>query len=127
MDVASRAAGGRVVDLVVDLDGSSLSTIRLVAAAFGADAGWSVDEIDDVKLALSEAFSLLLAGGDHVGRAVVSFDLHDRRIEVTFRAQDGRRPAEADDLTRRIAAAVVDRFEVADDHVTVAKAALELA
>ena len=49
------------------------ATLRTVVAAVGSDAGFSVDELDDVRLALSEVFSVLVDADCGAGRARVSF------------------------------------------------------
>ena len=46
-------------EVIVPLRTRYASTVRVIAASLGAEAGFTVDEIDDVRLALDEVFSLL--------------------------------------------------------------------
>ena len=55
-------------DVIVPLRTRYASTIRMIAASLGAEAGFTVDEIDDLRLALDEVFSLLAER--HVGDRV---------------------------------------------------------
>ena len=48
------------VDVTVPLRAEFASIVRLIAASLGADAGFTVDDIDDLRLALSEVFSSLV-------------------------------------------------------------------
>jgi anti-sigma regulatory factor (Ser/Thr protein kinase) len=100
------------------------STIRTVAAALGADAGFSIDELDDVRLALSEVFSALTDGA-HGGRAHVSFVVGDGSARIEIRSDDASRGIDLDDLALGILRSVTDRFEVAGGVIVLVKHATE--
>ena len=51
------AVDGSTVRLQVPSRDEFASTVRVVVASIGADAGFSVDDIDDLRLAVSEVFS----------------------------------------------------------------------
>ena len=60
------------VELDLPLAHRHASTVRVVAASLGADAGLTVDEIEDLRLGVNEAVSVLAdvdatVGGAHCG------------------------------------------------------------
>lgn len=108
------------IDLEFPLHTRWASTARAVAAAVCADLDFSVDAIDDLRLAINEAVSVLadvdVEPGDD---ARLTIALVPERGAVTVRCS--RRgvvdpvPAEAlDPIARRILDAVVDEFSVDD-------------
>jgi hypothetical protein len=98
------------------------STIRIIAASLGADAGFTVDEIDDVRLGLDEVFSMLAER--HVGdRVRTSFRLDGNELIATLTLESGPVDVEPDELATNILRSVVDRFEFTADGVTLAKRA----
>ena len=104
------------VELVVPLDVRYGSLLRLVAAAVTADAGFSVDEIDDVRLGLSEVFALL-ADGNEGGRLLTTFHVDGRRLEIRLRPESDTIGIEPDELALAILRSVVDRFELGGDTI----------
>ena len=113
------------VDVIVPLVPRCASTLRTVAASFGADAGFSIDEIDDFKLALTEAFSLLVSR--HAGtRARASFTPARSALSVRLSLESGLAIAvEPDELALAILRAVVDSYEIGSTAVTLNKRAAE--
>ncbi len=91
---------------------------RLSAAGLAADLGFSVEEVDDLRVAVDELFFYLV--DDAAGGAIhIDFALLEDGITV-----EGRRPssmkrtaesAEIDDLVREILAVTVDQWEVRAD------------
>jgi anti-sigma regulatory factor (Ser/Thr protein kinase) len=108
----------------VPLRAEYASTIRTVAAALGADAGFSIDELDDVRLALSEVFSALTDGADG-GRAHVSFVVADGSAHIEIRSDDASRSIDLDELALGILRSVTDRFEIAGGVIVLVKHATE--
>lgn len=87
--VPARPAYGRVV--------------RVGAAALALRQGMSFAEIDDVRLAIDEAWILLLDGSDDEG---------DGEIDCMFRMVDGRFELEASNTgEHRIGSDAINRFE----------------
>jgi anti-sigma regulatory factor (Ser/Thr protein kinase) len=113
------------VDIEIPLHTRHASTVRAVAAAVGADLGFSVDAIDDLRLGVNEAVALL----SDVDPAP------DARLKITFETSDGvvtvrcTRRGVADELqdddidvlARRILDAVVDEYSVVGGTFTVVK------
>ena len=84
----------------------SIHLLRTVATSAGAWSDMSVDDIDDVALAVTEAASHLLS--NHLSASTLRLQLSaiDRGIRVRVQrrwrprgAQDGRRNAHADEAT----------------------------
>lgn len=103
------AADQHVVRLSVPLDVRHASTVRLLASSVAADAGLSVDDIDDFRLGINEAVSVLAdepaVGG---GRLELEFQVSSGAVAATVTRSDGAGASELDELARRILDAVVD-------------------
>ncbi len=110
----------RPVQLTAPAERASVRLARLVAAGVGAEAGLSIDDTEDLRIAVSELVALLVDGSDDPRESIV----------VTYRAQPGevavdgeresatatpddRAGAAVDDLALEILRVVVDdhRFE----------------
>lgn len=116
-----------VVDLIVPLESRYASTLRTLTASFGVETGFSVDEIDDFKLALTEAFSMLVI--NHQGkRARVSFSVAASTLAVRLSLDAGGEiRVEPDELALAILRAVVDSYEIGESAITLTKIATETA
>jgi len=103
-----------------------IATLRTVAASIGADAGFSIDEIDDLRLAISEVVSSLAESGDGSDdRVETVFEVGAARVAVTITTQHGERDIELDDLAASILNSVVDEFRVDGSVVVLVKTASE--
>jgi serine/threonine-protein kinase RsbW len=126
--VADSAGNGVVaddiVDVVVPLRAEFAATLRVVAATLGADAGFTVDEIDDLRLALSEVFSSL-ADGAPEGRCRARFHRRDDGLAVTLGWESPGATIVLDDLAATILATVVDEYRSDTVGVTLVKRAGE--
>lgn len=104
------------------------STLRVIAASLGADAGFSVDDIDDLRLAVSEVFTLLVEADEAVGaRCITRFLVHDNVVEVVLTGT-GVHDSESlalDPLAATILSSVVDEYSVDSDGVRLVKRAAE--
>jgi serine/threonine-protein kinase RsbW len=128
-----RALDAHRVEVIVPLQSAFLSTLRTMTAALAADAGFSIDEIDDVRLALGEVVTAYLDAGSGTegdgdagnDRAHATFLVGDASLTVTVRPEHGEARVEFDELASGILAAVVDDHRVGDDGVTLAKRAVE--
>mgnify|MGYP001793689580 CR=1 FL=1 len=116
-----------IVDLAVPLRVDFAVSVRIMTASLAADVGFTVDEIDDLRLGVSEVFTLLadhdLAAADE--RCHVTYVVSDGEISVTMRRSGSRDPVELDPLATSILASVVDEHQVDADGVTVVKRASE--
>jgi hypothetical protein len=100
------------IDVAVPLRAEFASTLRTLAASVGADAGMSVDELDDLRLALSEIFAVLAEKGPTEGRALVSIELVPGELLVSIRSDQDDVEYELDELASTILRSVTDSHEV---------------
>jgi hypothetical protein len=113
------------IELSVPLRGKFASTLRILIAALGADAGFSIDEIDDAKLAVTEVFSLM-ADDQEDRRVQIGLWIDDATLEVRMSPLSGT-TALPDELARAILDAVVDSYDISAEVVTLTKCAVERA
>ncbi len=115
------------IDIAVPLRDEHAATLRLIVASLGSENGLSIDEIDDVKLAVSEVFTLLSDDAEEVGatRAHVAYTVAPGSITITLhRGLDDERLV-LDTLAETILSSVVDRHVVDNTGVTLVKVADE--
>jgi anti-sigma regulatory factor (Ser/Thr protein kinase) len=100
-----------------------------MAAALGADAGFSVDELDDIRLALSEVFSALAdaASQDTDARVHVSFAVSPGSVRIDVSAEGSATNIDLDELALGILRSVSDDFDVTPTAVVLVKHATEAA
>ncbi|CAN5641314.1 hypothetical protein BH10ACT2_BH10ACT2_22230 [soil metagenome] len=122
----NEATGGDVVDVIVPLSPRYAATLRTMTASFGVDAGFSIDEIDDCKLALTEAFSMLIAA--HADkRARVSFAAVTPVLSMRLSLESEAALAiEPDELALVILRSVVDSYTFTDSAIALEKRATEM-
>lgn len=119
------------VDIEIPLHTRHASTVRAVAAAVCADLGFSVDDIDDLRLGVNEAIALLAdveASAD--ARLRITFEPTTSMVTVrcTRLGVDGDlADDDLDTLARRILDAVVDEYTIAGGTFTVVKRAVAVA
>jgi hypothetical protein len=114
------AASADRVEISVPLRTEYFATLRTLAAALGADAGFSVDEIEDLRLAISEVVTSLGDGAASPdtpdarsdARIDATFEIGDSRIGVTISMHPDGGNLELDDLASVILGSVVDGYEV---------------
>ncbi len=119
--MSDAAASEDTVDLTVPLDTRFAATVRLVAASLGADLGFDVDDLDDLRLGVSEVFTLL-AEHQPEGRAHISLTPGDGRLTVRMRSDPASGPLHLDVISRNILDTALDGFEEnTDGSVTLVK------
>lgn len=118
-----------VVDLAVPLRVDYAVSVRIMTASLAADVGFTVDEIDDLRLGVSEVFTLFADhDGDDAGeRCHVTYAVTDGEISVKMTRTGTSEPLELDPLAKSILTSVVDEHHVDVDGVTVVKRASEAA
>lgn len=102
----------RPVKLIAPAERSSVRLVRILAAGVAADAGLSIDDTEDLRIAVSELVALLVdGGGDDSSMIEVEFGhasgevvVEGHRAAVTGAVD----PAEVDDLVLGILRVVVD-------------------
>jgi serine/threonine-protein kinase RsbW len=116
------------IELTVPLRTEFAATVRTIAASLGADLGFSVDEIDDVRLGISEVYSVLVeCADDSSSRASVVFAAGSDHLEVGITADGWLEDVELDELATSILRSVTDEFDVGMAGVTMIKRGVESA
>lgn len=96
------------------------STARAVVAALAADAGFSIDDIEDLRLAVDEAISVVCDRAEGGARLHLGFSRTARQVTATVALVDETSGGQVDGtvaldpLAERILGAVVDSFSI--DH-----------
>ena len=103
--------GSRQIQLIAPAERGSVRLARILAAGVAADAGLSVDDTEDLRIAVSELVALLVEEPDG-GRAIeVTFHAptaRSRSRAPTGRGTADRRGPQVDDLVLGILRVVVD-------------------
>ena len=94
-----------------------LRLARLAVADVGARAGWSYEDIDDLRIAVDELCYAIGAGAEH-GRLTLTYSVTGQQIEVRGRGEATTPLAAPGELARAIIAAVVDEFDLDVDTLT---------
>lgn len=117
-----------LVEVSVPLRTDFIATLRTVAASLGADVGFSIDEIDDLRLAISEIVSSLIDSTTSTeDRIVASFEVGAAGVAVAITTEGGEIDVQLDDLAASILESVVDEYAVAGPRVSLVKLASEAA
>ena len=103
-----------VISLTVPASPKFVRLVRIGAASIARRKGMSVRSIDDLRLAVDEAFTLLLADEPHRGAVDVTFEVDDQELLVraTQRLDNGPIPVEPESVVRFevVLTDLVDRF-----------------
>ncbi len=108
------------VEIDLPLSAKYASTVRAVAASIAAEIGLSIQDIDDLRLGVNEAISVLTDVDDdaldlEVARLTVRFEAEGDRIGVAAsRSGVGSADLQIDMLAEKILGAVVDEFSIDD-------------
>jgi hypothetical protein len=113
------------VELNLPLHVRHASTVRAVSSSIAADSGFSVDDIEDLRLGVNEVVSVV-ADADHDGRArlIVSFEFGAGSVRFAARRTGVEASLSTDDidpLAERILRAVTDEFFVDEAAFVVVK------
>jgi len=110
--VSSNQPRDPVVSLGFPPSSRFLSAARLVATSLGADAGLTVDDLDDLRLGVNELVTTLVDTADGASRIALEYVTQDSSITVSGRVDGPTRDLEPDELSVRILAAVADHYEL---------------
>jgi serine/threonine-protein kinase RsbW len=83
-----------IVELKLPADGAYLSVLRTATAGLAARLDFTLDEIEDLRIAVDEACALLLTDAPEKGELSCIFSLSPQALSVTVTApsQSGRPP-----------------------------------
>ena len=110
-----------VVEVAVPLRPEFAMTVRTVAASLAADSGFTIEELDDLRLAISEVYSVIVNLGADSSRARVGFALTAGAITVSFTSDSLAGEVRFDELATNILRAVVDDYRIDRSGATLTK------
>ena len=86
----------RDVFVQVPADSAYVSVLRTTTAGLAARLDFTLDDIEDLRIAVGEACATVLAGSDGRGHLECSFGLGEEEIEVSVAAENpsGKPPVE---------------------------------
>lgn len=82
---AEQPAPGDVVEIRLPADANFVSIARLVAAGLGARAELTVDDVEDLRLAVDEACALLLPHATDAGALELRFTVEAGQVSAAVR------------------------------------------
>ena len=104
------------VALSLPADPRHLRLARLTASGFSADLGFSLDEVEELRLAVGEASALLVEHAAAGARLTVRYHDDDGELVVEGRCPaDAGSPLTVDPVAEAVLANTVDAFEVDRD------------
>lgn len=113
--VEAGASDTDVISLTIPASTRFVRLARIAVASIARRRGLSVRAIDDLRLAVDEAFALLLSEEDHDGSVEVTFevDRHELLVAIVQRIPDGPAPVDEEIVSafEVIIADLVDRCE----------------
>lgn len=98
-----------------------IGAVRATAASLANDLGFSLDDIDDLRLGIDEALSLLVEASPEETSIAVGFHLGEDEIEVQIRTDELARDVVVDDLAAHVLGAVTEDFDVSGSNVRLRK------
>jgi serine/threonine-protein kinase RsbW len=73
------------VTLVLPTKNEFVSTARLTASSVANRIGFNIDEVEDIKVAVSEVCNIILSKvGDKISQYKISFEIDSDKLEITF-------------------------------------------
>jgi len=84
----------------------------LAGSALASRAGFSIDEVDDLRIAIDELAAVLVQATGGVGDLELIFELDDDGVRVQGRVESPAQPS-VPELTEKILDVVVDSYDLA--------------
>ena len=78
-----------LIELAVPANPDYVGLIRSAAAHIAAHADLTLEAIDDLRLAVDEAFAVLIAHQPETGRVAVTFHVHDDSLKIEMTGPAG--------------------------------------
>ena len=104
------------IELTLPADSRLLRLVRLVASGLASTAGFDVDQLEDLRIAVDEAVAALQEGGDG-SRLALRFEIDDSSVTMAGQTPSNLTGLDAErlDISRQILDAVCDENELAPD------------
>src|SRR3954470_5569138 len=104
------------VSLTVPRLPAYLRLVRLAAADSGARAELSLEDVEDLKIAVDElTYALMGEEPDGESTLTLRFSVSPGRVEIEGRGEVVGEPLVVSELSSNIVSAVVDEYDITDD------------
>lgn len=78
------------VILVLPAKSEYVSTARLTASSLANRVGFNIDEVEDIKVAVSEVCNMVLSmSGTKLSQYRILFEINGKEIRISFNGEDG--------------------------------------
>ena len=95
------------IDLAVPATPEYVGLIRSAAAHIAAHADLTIDAIDDLRLAVDEAFAVLIAHKPESGVVAIKFQIHSERLDIELTGPAGSPPPDKTSFAWTVLSALV--------------------
>jgi serine/threonine-protein kinase RsbW len=95
------------IDLAVPAEPEYVGLIRSTAAHIAAHADLTIDAIDDLRLAVDEAFALLIAHKPQTGVVAIQFKIHSEQLSIELTGPAGSPPPDKTSFAWTVLSALV--------------------
>jgi serine/threonine-protein kinase RsbW len=106
------------VQLRIPASFAFLRLTRLVISGLATQVPFTLDETEDLRIAVDELCSTLIDHSAEGVELVATFTLADRTLAFEATVTTGSEPVELDELSSHILAAIVDSYSVTSDGTT---------
>jgi serine/threonine-protein kinase RsbW len=100
-----------IIELVVPANPDYVGLIRSAAAHIAAHADFTIDAIDDLRLAVDEAFAVLIAHQPDTGRVAVTFHIHADSLSIEMTGPAGSPEPDRNSFAWTVLAALVHEVQ----------------
>lgn len=107
------------VTLILTAKGEYVSTARLTASSVANRIGFNIDEVEDIKVAVSEVCNIILSNSvNETNQFRISFNIRDNSLEVAFSGD--KEPIDFSESIKNeyalyIMKAIMDSVELSED------------
>jgi serine/threonine-protein kinase RsbW len=95
------------IDLAVPATPEYVGLIRSAAAHIAAHVDLTIDAIDDLRLAVDEAFAVLIAHKPESGVVTIKFQIHSERLDIELTGPAGSPPPDKTSFAWTVLSALV--------------------
>ena len=108
------------IKLSFPVNAAYVSSARLTASSVANRMNFDIDEIEDIKTAVSEACTYIIKtlSSEAKSNFEISFFLSDESIEINIATEGTLSPA-PDDMSLMMIKAMVDDFKISDDKAAI--------
>jgi len=105
------------IKLSFPINAAYVSSARLTASSIASRMNFDVDEIEDIKAAVSEACTYIIKtlSSNAGGAFEINFTLHKASMDIRITARGVIEPATPDDIGLMMIKALVDSFKIGSD------------